>query len=857
MNSPPPEPAPAEPTAPTWPLDVTLYNGLDIESLKFRSNGEHYPPAVCASKAAAVLGLAGGVAFNTKLFVGQDAVQDLFYEFLTGKAIGVFANSSYDLGLIAQRAYETLPEREYIAFLKRLKKALRGKRVFDVLLAQGLNDIYRGHHGKYPDGSDFKNEKGKVSDRYNLDIVTRIVLHRSNAKENDVFRKSYGLLVDTPVECWPPEAEAYPGDDTCNQLEVGLAQIFGALGQHSWVSGINGAGVSCKNCGVGLQAEIVRDVCQKSPRRPHQNLENLPFQVEAAFCLSIQAAHGFRTDPVRVEKLTVEAEAKNKIAVERFQKTGWIRADGTEDQAAVKKSVVEAYGNVVEDGPLAPCVRCNGTGRVPSYKTVECRGVKVKGRFQGCLAEVCLVCGGRRSITKTVGDKTCKVDDQGVGCDGTGYDLTSPRLSNLNRTDTGGVGTDRDTKMESGSEELSDYGEDEHAKTLSTYIPYLRKGLTGPLPWGVDALKATGRLSVEGSVLFQMPRQGGERKCIRARGAWCGYPIEMVIGSTDYAAGELCAMSQLTYWLFDYSQMRDVINASKNPGMLHSDMAAYVLGLRLEEFLVRYKAGDKQSKDFRQAMKPILFGKAGGMGDPKLVATNRKKNAGFTATEDGPSKNAKGVPGYWGIRFCILIGGKKRCGEQKITRTKNYEHPPVCKACVEVVAHELTPAYFKRYAEMKDYHKWAGKQLEAGALAPTVIWDAEAGKPRVVRERKCDGFSEFANNGFQSMLAEIMKAGYIDATWECFIGEKEDGTPSPLYGCRMPIVMHDEPVSELILSTAHLSGPRIADVMVNKGFQLAPDVHWSAETALGYYYSKELEPVYENDMLVPWDRDAV
>ena len=170
-------------------------------------------------------------------------------------------------------------------------------------------------------------------------------------------------------------------------------------------------------------------------------------------------------------------------------------------------------------------------------------------------------------------------------------------------------------------------------------------------------LVATGRYSYEESPLHQMRRNGKERECLRARGAWCGYPTEMVLGSTDYEAGELDTLAQYCYWLFGYSQMKDIINQSGSPGILHSDLAAEVLGLPLDEFLKRLKAKDKQCVDFRQASKPNSFGTPGGMGVPKLVMTARMKNSGFTVAEGGPAYNDENKEsqreGYWGIDFAI------------------------------------------------------------------------------------------------------------------------------------------------------------------------------------------------------------
>ena len=333
----------------------------------------------------------------------------------------------------------------------------------------------------------------------------------------------------------------------------------------------------------------------------------------------------------------------------------------------------------------------------------------------------------------------------------------------------------------------------------------------------------------------------------------------MVLGSTDYEAGELCGLAQYCYWLFGYSQMREAINASGKPGILHSDLAAAVLGISLEEFLVRLKAKDKQAIDFRQSSKPMNFGKPAGMGSPKIVLTNRKKNAGFTVCEGGPAMNEKKERGYHGIRFCVLIGGAKYCGVEKIMEWKTRPTPPVCKACVEVVENILTPAYFGRYPEIKDYFRWASKKIdkakELGEMprVACAVWDATENAARIVRERGCDEFSAFCNNPFQGMLADIIKIAYVRATRECYLGVDDEGVASPLAGCRIPLVIHDEPLSELILATSNLSGPRIGKIMVESGKSVAPDLAWVAETALAFYWDKKMEPVKDPlGNLIPW-----
>lgn len=861
-------------------FDLSYLRSFDSETYKFRP-GEAAPPIVCASTAEIADGKVHGRLLN------GDALST-FRLLIEGGSTVTFANAAYDLCVAAQADP---------SLLAAIFRALREGRVHDVLVAEALNAIYYGHLGFNPDGSELrKPSTGEVTNRYSLEIVTKLVLGRIDAKANDVFRTSYALLDGIPPERWPEAARVYPVDDAVNTVENTVGQVFGVLGVHEWVEvpaipGVAPASTRCRHCGGELTFSWPPDgdsSCPQAPRTPHKNLQNLAAQVEADFALKLGSAWGLRTDPERVEKLACEVEEKHRVAVERFQKMGWIRGaetkagkEGTEDQAAVKRSVAVAYG------AMGKCARCGGVGKIRKVDEVECRGVKERGRYRGCAFAVamvtvvavaadasCSVCLGKGRIDKLGNEVTCKnvFDEAGnlveSGCDGTGLDLSTAPM--LPRTDKLGVSTDRDTLMESGDEDLSDYGENEFEKSRTTYVPYLRTGTTRPLSYNPNVLVATGRCSYEGTPLHQMPRQGSERECIRARGAWCGSPVEYVLGSTDYAAGELCTLSQYNYWLFGYSAMRDAINASGDPGILHSELAAEVLGIPLAEFLTRLKAKDKEAVLFRQSSKPMNFGKPAGMGSPKIVATNRKKNAGFTVCEGGPAQNDREEPGYWGIRFCISIGGAKRCGIEKVLEWKKRPTSPVCKACVEVVENILTPAYLRRFPEIKDLFKWASKMVDDGRPAPSVVWDAEAQAPRIIRERGGCDFSAFCNNGFQSMLADIGKHAFVRATRECYLGVRDDGSSSSLAGCklstalaradasslagcRLPLFLHDEPLSELILDTAHLSGPRIAEIMVESGRTLAPDVTWKAETALARYWNKSMEPVYVDGKLSIWE----
>ena len=144
--------------------------------------------------------------------------------------------------------------------------------------------------------------------------------------------------------------------------------------------------------------------------------------------------------------------------------------------------------------------------------------------------------------------------------------------------------------------------------------------------------------------------------------------------------------------------------------------------------------------------------------------------------------------------------------------------------------------------------------IDEGRPAPCLLFDARIGKPVVVRERGGAEFPAYCNNGFQAMLADIGKRAFYTMTKECYLGEKEDGSPSPLAGSRIPLFLHDEPLSELLLDRAHEAGPRIAEIMMETGRKFAPDVTWEAKTALAFWWSKSMEPEHHpiSGQLIPW-----
>lgn len=930
-------------------FDIPRLVCLDLETYKFCA-GHIAPPAVCG--AAAYVGddsrirstllpsRSDVLSFSRLLLEGHevswssgegDGIVRLIR--IPDRPILVGMNLAYDLSVLAAEDESLLP----LIF-----RAFQEKRVYDIAIAMQLDAIHGGHLGVDPrTRKELRDPITKKLSRYNLNVCVDLVLGRTDAKANDVFRTSYALLEGFPASRWPDVARQYPCDDAENTLEVAVRQLLGwsrcseefrqrlreKLEEES-IDGLKRKIEHIRNKTVergaspeeaktaakiadGLEKKLrlleaaVTDEEDEDPdiddfEGPARNLDDLPAQAETAFCLTLGGAWGLRSDPERVALLSADVDEKHRQLVERYQKLGFVRKPckencgrceacekaGKEDSVAVKHAVAIAYG------ATGVCPRCSGRGKVRPEKEEPCRGPKQKGRYRGCsrggevgrcsvcgfitsgcrcalaLGESdtirrvdyapCTACNGSGAIVVVCEETTCKAQDG--GCDGTGFDLsTAPMLA---RTDKGGIKTDRDALMESGNEDLSTYAANEFEKVRTTFVPWLKKGIINP---SANVLVASGRCSYEGGPIHQITRESGYwksvfgsadiyipsvRECFRARGVWCGSPVEYVYSSTDFSAGELCSLSQLMWWTVRGRNMLDAINTSGDPGILHSEVAAEVLGIPLPDFLKRLKAKDKQAVDFRQAAKPISFGAPALMGAIAIVLTSRKKSAGTTVLPDG-----RKIPG---IRFCVTIGGETTCGVNKfIAQRRNKPPVVVCSACVDVVKDILLPAYFRRFPEVRDYFDWARDMVDDTGTIPSLVWDAEKQEVVATRRRGGTAASAACNNGFQAMLADIGKLAWRRMVREAYLGVQEDGSPSPLAGSKFIAFMHDEPVAELIKSCAHVAGPRIAYLMTDSGKRLAPDVTWKAETAIAYYLAKGMEPVYVDGMLVPWEPKRV
>lgn len=540
----------------------------------------------------------------------------------------------------------------------------------------------------------------------------------------------------------------------------------------------------------------------------NRNLHDLPYQVDVDLALALGGAWGFRIDLEALRKLVADAVKVREDGLEPFQaKTeadesrSFIRLDGTGNQAAQKRALAIAYG------ACGQCPACGGSGKVPSEKT---------GKPVNC-----------------------------KDCDATGFDLANSTA--VPRAEKGGVSLSRDSLMESGNELLMDFAHyKEGAKILSTYSPWLARGIggDGPLPKKVtlemllerlkfdniipltlrpNVLLETGRTSYRGVVQL-LPRKGGVRECIRARP---GY----VFCSVDYEGGELVTHGQNCLWTVGHSKLAEALIADLKP---HNMLAAQLCGRGYEEYNALLAADKKRWGGYRQGSKAANFGFPGGMGALTLVLTKRGDADITTIAPDGRK--------YRGLRFCIELAGAQRCGEElvqewgKIFRTGEPNRiSPTCRLCIEE-ATKLRAAWMAQWPENEDYFERISAIVdEYGEIAQHVSNRVRGGV----------WFTNAANGGFQALLAEAGKRAAARIQREC----TDRSMRSPLYGSRMVTFQHDETFTELRIDGDRwrAAAMRQSEIQVEELRWYCPDLAPAvkAEPAVAEVWTKDMAPVWD------------
>lgn len=818
---------------------------FDLESHRIQP-GLKAPPPVCGSVAQLVGGQIRG-----QLLDKEQALETLLKILQSEHLILVGQNICFDLLVMA--VYAATSRR--INILPAIFELYRADRVYDIGIAEQLHAVARGTMRIDPrTGGDLRDPLTKeVKVGYRLSVLVDLVLGRVDAKLNDKWRESYAQLEPFPISDWPIEARQYPVDDACNTLEVALAQVGAreSVRVHEWTKD------RCRRCGANyheLAASGSRlDVIACVRHAPNLNLHDLANQVYSDWALHLGAAWGFLVDPeaiARVEAATLLIDANGNLTDRgreqaSFVKAGILRADGTEDQALLKRLTAVAYGCTGKHAA------CGGTGKiVTEWRKLNpaCpHGAELKK--QGKKTGECPTCG-----RVPLSSKNC------VECSATGLDLASSVLVPLTEpSDTwpnGQVQTSRDALAESGDDLLMNYAHFTTTRKNGTvYLPWLKTGLDAagnpiPLTLFPHVLLETGRVSYS-KVVQLLPRKGAVREAIVAR-------PRRVLSSTDYDSGELITHAQSCKWLVGYSDLMDALLKEVKP---HNALASTILGWNYEEFNRRYKAKEQKAVDTRQACKPANFGFPGRMGAVKLVQQQRKQGPD-TPHPSGPAEieldDGTKVRGYKGLRFCLLMDPNAvACGETKVTEWHDRPIAPTCKACI-IAATGLREGWLKQWSENAAYFKLIKQLDEAGGLIEQHV----SKRLRTPSPKEGGIGNAIANGFFQGLLADAAKAAMREISYECYCpvvcGDgRFKGQVSPLYtsNTRMILFAHDEVICEHDEALAHEAATRVGEIMVRTLQQYCPDLAPAvrADPALMRKWFKSAVQVVHDDRLVPWE----
>lgn len=751
------------------------------------------PPMVCA----AVCGPAADTGLASQLLTKEQARAAYRALLEQPRWTIVGANIAYDNAVMAADAARMGIDLMPLIFSAYGGSDPEGGRMFDIQHAQALDAIAGGHLNKTPAGKFLINRKTGKRGRYSLDNVTELCTGRVDAKENSVWVLRYHELEDLPPEQWALEARKYPCDDTSNTLEDCLVQ----------------GGIM-----PGTKAQAA----------PHRNMHNLSVQAYAAWALHLGAVWGIRTDPVATEALYRAAMVGRVAHAEQFTRLGFLTPEGKEDTQTVMRATAKAYGCT------GVCVHCGGEGRI--YK-VGAKGQRLKA------------------------SKQCSE------CSATGMDLSTAAVP---LTPTGQVQTGRDQLVESGDEDLMAYAEAaEDDKVIDVYVPYFRKGYHHPLTLKPNSILETGRVSYEDVIQLlqrqvsarlqaEIKRQGvqvmGVRDCVIPRTDHWFY-------SNDYTGGELVTHAESCVEMVGFSKLGEALVAGKD---VHSMLGATMLGITYDEMLAfrEGKCGPEKKrlgKAFRQVAKVPNFGYPGGMGPVTLVLQARAGSED-TPWHCGPSMVWDGstfVPGYKGLRLCVLIGGADRCNITKIHEWRDRPCKPVCAACVKVAA-GLKEIWSGQWPENKPYFAKVTKILDTHGT----VTQHYSKRVRGFDSSKESPFCSAANGYFQALLADIAKRAQCRVSYEQYVRQVIDtpsqyhGLVSPLYGSRSVVFAHDELFGEAHFTVAAEVSERVNEIMIEE-FQKGCPNHvkaCKAEPTLMRRWYKAAECVRDaNGRLIPWE----
>lgn len=370
------------------------------------------------------------------------------------------------------------------------------------------------------------------------------------------------------------------------------------------------------------------------------------------------------------------------------------------------------------------------------------------------------------------------------------------------------------------------------------------------------------------------------RETIEARNGW-------TLGSVDYEAGELITHGQSLKWLVGESALADALNGGIK---VHNALAATMMGLTYDDYQRQFKT-NKKCKELRQVAKCGNFGFPGAMGPVRLAISQRNQGPD-TPCPNGPvlvkDEDGRLVPGYKGLRFCVVMDGSSSCGTRKVMMWRDRKISPTCAHCIDCAV-RLKQYWLRQWSEHNAYFRYVSECVERGQiityemlarwpwlqevfspgqqLAPGEIIQHHSGRIRGGVE-----YNSCANGWFQALLGDLAKSAMRRVSRECYdktvrvpdmahansIKSAYANGPSPLLGSRLIVFQHDEIIPEMPDSMAHDAITRVAEIMVEEEMYYCPNMieACAAEPALMKRWLKEAKMVRDgNGKLIPWENN--
>lgn len=326
-----------------------------------------------------------------------------------------------------------------------------------------------------------------------------------------------------------------------------------------------------------------------------------------------------------------------------------------------------------------------------------------------------------------------------------------------------------------------------YTKILSTYIPkYVARGVHVPINADWNVLVESFRISCANPNLTNPPRAGDVRRCFKARRT-TPYGNTLYV-SADYDQAELRSWAEVCQKMFGYSTMAEAFRNGVDP---HLKLGAELLGISLEEAIVRYAAGDKIVEERRQFSKEPNFGLIGGMGGKKFAERAALKGIFLGPTEE-----------------LAILAAKK-----------------------------IIVTWKNTWPEAKEYLAY----FERNYSTPGMIIHPITGMIR----GGC-GYADGANHLFQHLTAIGAKLALWNLSKESYLDEK-----SPIYGARPILDMHDELFGEIPEWRAHEGAMRWGAVMQSSMETYIKSVPVKCTPVLTRRLYKGAKPVIVNGELVP------